>query len=58
MNSVMLSEKEQKVLHKIHQRNTLKYLKQLYSKIKEHPDLTAEAQELKKEIRELESAMI
>lgn len=53
----MLSEKEQKVLHKIHQRNTLKYLKQLYSKIKEHPDLTAEAQELKKEIRELESAM-
>ena len=53
----MLTEKEMKILHETHHRNLLRYLKQLYSKIKEHPELTEEARELTTEIKELEKEL-
>ena len=52
-----LTEEERRVLHETRKRNQLRYLKRVYSKLKEHPELTDIAIELKKEIDELESAM-
>ena len=51
---MMLTDKENKILKETQQRNTLRYLKRLYSKLKEHPELTDECISLKSEIDSLE----
>ena len=54
---MMLTDKENKILKETQQRNTLRYLKRLYSKLKEHPELVKECQELKTEIDSLEKEL-
>ena len=49
----MLSEKEQRCLKETRLRN----LKRKYSKIKEHPDLLKESNEIQKEITTLENEL-
>ena len=53
----MLTDKENKVLNETRQRNTLKYLKRKYSKLKEHPEFSDECISLKSEINCLEKEL-
>lgn len=54
---MVLTEEERQVLYETRKRNQLRYLKRLYSKLKEHPELADLTIDLKEEIDELESAM-
>ena len=55
---MVLTEKERQTLYETRKRNQLRYLKRLYSKLKEHPELADLTIDLKEEIDELESAMM
>jgi hypothetical protein len=57
VDTMVLTEEEIQVLHETRKRNQLRYLKRLYSKLKEHPELVDLTIDLKEEIDELESAM-